>query len=566
MATVTNTIKLPDGTAPTYAAVTIELVASTSGHAAGWVNATDVTVLASANPTVTAGAWTASLTPNADIDPAGTVYRITEHAGRYRYVHYISVGSGGGTVHDLLVDAPTSLPTAPLTAHLADTADAHDASAVSVLDTAANFAGSDVEAVLAEIAASHTAVATSARVAPGPRWVYFGDSIVQGTGSTNVIFAFPWLSIQFVGALVARTDSHEAGTAGETAANFVTRLATVLAYEGVEAMVLEVGTNDAGAGRTLAQFSADMTTIMDATKAAGIPLVVCTVLPRAAAASAAIQRLVVAYNQWIKFHASHWGAEVADIYTAVADPADGFLDATLDSGDGIHPNNLGHTRIASTVGAAMKRLFNRTGAYGLITANHIGVTTPDPLVATGTTLSDDWFEQPGGTGTAATYSIVEDVSGVLPAGRWQQIDIDAAANTVRTLSLYADNTTYSVGDVLVINAFVQIDDESSDWEANVVAGTAEIDVRLVDGDTGSVKRVSFDHSAGIGTVGGTYNLGPVAIPHLTVADYSASLWVRMRAPSGSHYTFRVGCVGLVNATELGIEDEYESGLSGLIFH
>lgn len=40
-----------------------------------------------------------------------------------------------------------------LAAHLADTTDAHDASAVSVLDAAANFAGTDVEAVLAELAA-----------------------------------------------------------------------------------------------------------------------------------------------------------------------------------------------------------------------------------------------------------------------------------------------------------------------------------------------------------------------------------------------------------------------------
>lgn len=36
-------------------------------------------------------------------------------------------------------------------AHIADASDAHDASAISVLDTAANFAGTDVEAVLAEL-------------------------------------------------------------------------------------------------------------------------------------------------------------------------------------------------------------------------------------------------------------------------------------------------------------------------------------------------------------------------------------------------------------------------------
>lgn len=37
------------------------------------------------------------------------------------------------------------------TAHIADATDAHDASAISVLDSAANFTGTDVEAVLAEL-------------------------------------------------------------------------------------------------------------------------------------------------------------------------------------------------------------------------------------------------------------------------------------------------------------------------------------------------------------------------------------------------------------------------------
>lgn len=43
-------------------------------------------------------------------------------------------------------------PSDALADHLADTTDAHDASAISVLDTAGNFTGTDVEAVLAELA------------------------------------------------------------------------------------------------------------------------------------------------------------------------------------------------------------------------------------------------------------------------------------------------------------------------------------------------------------------------------------------------------------------------------
>lgn len=110
MATVTNTIKLPDGTVPSYAAVVIELVASTTSRAAGWITANDTTILSVARPTVAAGAWTASLTPNADITPSGTVYKVTETADKVRYVHHIEVPSGGGALHDLLTTAPTTIP------------------------------------------------------------------------------------------------------------------------------------------------------------------------------------------------------------------------------------------------------------------------------------------------------------------------------------------------------------------------------------------------------------------------------------------------------------------------
>lgn len=139
MATVTNLIRLPDGSVPSYATVAIELVAAVteSPVSAGWVTATHATIMAVAAPLVVAGAWTAELIPNADIDPAGTVYRVIERvsgaAGAQRYEHYISVGAGGGTVHDLLTDAPGALAPSALAAHLADTSGVHGISDTSML-------------------------------------------------------------------------------------------------------------------------------------------------------------------------------------------------------------------------------------------------------------------------------------------------------------------------------------------------------------------------------------------------------------------------------------------------
>lgn len=164
MATVTNTIRLPDGSTPTTAAVEIELVASTSGRAAAWVTATDVTLIGIKRPTVTSGAWTASLTPNADITPSGTVYKITEYADRHRYVHYITVTSGGGTVHDLLTDAPASLATAASQVYA-------DAAVAPVEGSVGSYG---VSRVLTKLLAGEDIVITG-----------FGDSILEGLTVTN---------------------------------------------------------------------------------------------------------------------------------------------------------------------------------------------------------------------------------------------------------------------------------------------------------------------------------------------------------------------------------------------
>lgn len=163
MATVTNTVKLPDGSTPDRVDVVIELVASTTGRAAGWITATDVTLEATVRPTVTNGAWTASLTPNADITPSGSVYKVTEYVDKTRYTHYIEVGSGGGSLFDLLVDPPASLATAAselyadaaVAAHTGDATGAHAATAISRNATSA-LSGISVGAALDQIGTAAT--------------------------------------------------------------------------------------------------------------------------------------------------------------------------------------------------------------------------------------------------------------------------------------------------------------------------------------------------------------------------------------------------------------------------
>ena len=107
MAVVTNAIVLPDGSAPSSVAVRVDLVASDAGSSTGWRVADDVAIESSSPVSVAAdGTWSIELTPNDEIDPDGTVYRVTEIVEHLKYVHYISVGTSGGSVYELLVDAP----------------------------------------------------------------------------------------------------------------------------------------------------------------------------------------------------------------------------------------------------------------------------------------------------------------------------------------------------------------------------------------------------------------------------------------------------------------------------
>jgi len=59
--------------------------------------------------------------------------------------------------------------TAVADAHIADTTDAHDASAISILDTAGNYAATDVEGALAELPSQYLTIAdaVSALYFPG---------------------------------------------------------------------------------------------------------------------------------------------------------------------------------------------------------------------------------------------------------------------------------------------------------------------------------------------------------------------------------------------------------------
>lgn len=120
MPVVTNTIKRPDGTAYTSGRVVIELAGENGRPISGaYVTASDYTIESAFTiEPLTAGVWSQSLIANSLLNPAGTVWRITEQVDGRNHVFYVSVPDGAGPyfVEDILDEAPSTIASSALTA------------------------------------------------------------------------------------------------------------------------------------------------------------------------------------------------------------------------------------------------------------------------------------------------------------------------------------------------------------------------------------------------------------------------------------------------------------------
>lgn len=444
---------------------------------------------------------------------------------------------------------------ADLAAHTGDTSDAHDASAISVLDAAGNYTATDVEGVLVE---QVTKFAARSAMPPGLLWSFLGDSITNGSSASNFAYSYSKLAVEAVGGMIARSDFIENATSGNTSALLLARLPTAVS-RGPEAFVVMVGANDAGSV-TPADYADNMTAIIRYLRGYG-PVVVCTVTPRASSAGATVGNRINGYNTWIRLVAPTLGCEVADTALAVTDTTTGYLSASYDSGDALHPNNAGHLVMSQVVGAAMKRATRRTDKRGLLQTVLVGSADcleADPLNARATPTTSPWYEQPGGTGTAPAYAMVADTTGTLPNGRWAEMDFTATSGGVRRLA--TDTTTgFSVGDKLLMTGTLQIEDVSGTWVADCAANTSGLVFQLLNQSAVSMFSLINGRSAGIPhpTVANTYDFGPFATTFTVPASTTQILlWVSCVLPTGKRAKFRVAGVGLLNLTTLGLADEF----------
>ena len=492
-----------------------------------------------------------------------------------RVSHSSPFSDGSSTDAAVVVNAiEAGLEAAETTIATHTTAIAAETTARTAADaTLTTSVATNATAIAAETTArtaAGTSISSGATTNSGTLWVFIGDSITNGSAASNSVYSFPAIAIANVGGLIARRDSIEAGTPGDTVTMMLARSSSWLSY-GAGGYVIAGGTNDAGGSTAITTTIASFISMIQLIKATGAAVVVCTVLPRGSGASAALQLSIIAINHWIKTQAPRYGAIVADNYAATVDVTTGYLLAAYDSGDGIHPTDAGHNAMAVEVAKAMRRTSNRVQPYGLVTAKETSNLIPDPLNARATVSGSSWFEQPGGTGTAPTYSMQTDTSGLLPAGRWAEMDLNNSSGVAgnRILACSAAATGWSAGDRMLFTFHAQIIDVSGTWAAQNATTAAAFAPGLTNqsgvGIAGSPVlgyRVSGLPIAG--TSPKVYEFGPQAIA-FTIPTGTTSLipWFRGINATGHDYKFRIGAIGLYNLTTMGLVAYYDQS-SGLI--
>lgn len=389
--------------------------------------------------------------------------------------------------------------------------------------------------------------------AVGRKWAFVGDSIINGSSAANFSYSVAPLAIQTAGNLVARTDSIEAGVAGENTIQVLARF-DALVTAGAEGFVILVGTNDAGQAIPLTTTISNITSMVTRAKAAGSPVVLCTIPPRGSSASTAIQRATQAINLWIRTVGPTLGCEIADCFTPLADTTTGYLAASMDSGDEVHPNSLGHYHMSLSVSEAMRTIAGRpTAASGLVTSVSPGSCNlvSDPLGTRVSPITSPWSEYPGGTGTAPSYSMVSDSSGILPAGRWAEQDFNASSGGVRRLVTPTISSGFAVGDILLLTFHAQFTDVTGNWVAHNMDGTTTFGATVVDqSDAGITNGRVLGRNPGVFN-GTSYDLGPQAVAFVVPSGVTAmKVWFSMVVATGDHVKMRIGSVGLLNLTTM----------------
>lgn len=204
---------------------------------------------------------------------------------------------------------------------------------------------------------SRLSVRTSSPAAKAPppperRIVFLGDSLTRGY-HLDPSQAFPALIQKRIVDAELPFTVINAGVSGDTTAGGLSRLDWVLG-DGAELLVLELGANDGMRGFELGATRKNLETLIERTRARGIPVVL------------AGMRIPPNYGEEYTRRFKQMFTDLAEKHDLPLIP---FLlegvggEHDLNLADGVHPNAEGHRRIAGTVWETLEPILRKLAAH-----------------------------------------------------------------------------------------------------------------------------------------------------------------------------------------------------------
>lgn len=198
-------------------------------------------------------------------------------------------------------------------------------------------------------------VAAAAAHADAPRILALGDSLTAGYGLPQEDGFVPQLAA-WLAAHGASAQVINAGVSGDTTAGGAARLDWALA-SGAEALIVNLGGNDMLRGLDPSVARDNLTKIMDAAKARGLPtLLVGMIAPGNYGAEYKAQ-----FETIFPDLATQYDTLLLPVYFAPIATAEGGIDPKFMQPDGIHPTAEGVSRIVEAMGPKVLELLAQVG-------------------------------------------------------------------------------------------------------------------------------------------------------------------------------------------------------------
>lgn len=370
---------------------------------------------------------------------------------------------------------------------------------------------------------------------PGVKAAFLGDSITHRSNAAagrGYVDQIPRL----LGTQVISATSVELGVPGQRTDEMLARWDSQIKGQGFGIVFLLGGTNDAGQGRTLAQFAAAIKGITQKAREEGLPLIIGTVPPRGNGTDATILNRISIYNMWLESWAPGAGVILAPVYQYLSN-AGGTMIAGYND-DGTHPETMGHQKIAEAFADAFTTAYpTRANGFHPLASSVMSenkITNPFFLGDSAT----GWYEQPGGTGTTPTYSYETDATGQLRLGKWRVIDFDGTA-TAGTRYYCFNVGTVTAGERYLVTARMTYEDVTGSFytSANTAGPGPSFALRIHDG--GFVTR-------GVVMTNSVRKPGPVSSIFTVPSGMTGMILViQAGITTGLRTKFKIGEVGVI---------------------